>query len=107
VYAISSNTFWDVYRPAGGILIGEFGFPSLGESSKTLAEARFDIERSLYFWAWLSEMLLTIYEDNVRVIGTLAWNCMDVNELSQYTSRYGMQVVNFTTYERTYKSSFF
>jgi len=48
---------------------------------------RYDLERTLYFQAFLREMLKSIYEDNVNVIGALAWSFLDNDEFTSYTQQ--------------------
>ncbi|KAH8651387.1 beta-glucosidase [Xylariales sp. PMI_506] len=100
---------WDVFRPRGGILISEIGFPVQNEALKTLPQQQFDIERSLYYNAFLSEALKAVHEDGVPVIGAFAWSFVDNNEWGQDVNQFGMQAVNMTdgTFTRTYKRSFF
>lgn len=98
---------WDVYKPAGGIMITEFGFPVANEKLKPLSQQRFDVERSLYFYGFLTETAKAIQEDGVKVIGALAWSFVDNNEWGDYSDQFGLQTANRTTFERTYKRSFF
>lgn len=49
-----------------------------------------------------------MYEDGVKVIGTLAWSVMDNNEWGDNSQQYGLQTMNRTDgFKRTYKRSFF
>ncbi|KAB8217085.1 beta-glucosidase [Aspergillus novoparasiticus] len=98
---------WDVYKPTGGIMITEFGFPVPNENLKALSEQRFDLERSLYFHDFLTETAKAIRDDGVNVIGSLAWSFVDNNEWGDYSQQYGLQTANRTTFERTFKRSFF
>lgn len=103
---------WNTFHPkgTGGLLITEFGFPVYGEAARAEAEdQRQDWDRSLYFQDFLSEVLKSIHEDGVRVIGALAWTFADDNEWGTYTDQYGMQMVNRTDgrFTRRYKRSIF
>ncbi|KAH6664413.1 beta-glucosidase [Halenospora varia] len=100
---------WNTFRPSGGILIAEFGFNPFDDSLKTVEAQRYDLERTLYYQDFLSEMLKSMYEDGVRVIGALAWSFVDNNEFGGYGNQYGLQTVNRTSggFERMYKRSFF
>ncbi|KAL4874325.1 glycoside hydrolase superfamily [Aspergillus karnatakaensis] len=89
------------------ILIGEFGFPVHDESTRELADQRFDSPRSQYYLSYLSETLKAIWEDGVHVMGAFAWSFMDNWEFGDYESQFGIQVVNRTSQERVYKKSFF
>jgi len=35
---------------------------------------QYDLERTLYYQSFLREMLKSIYEDGVNVVGALAWS---------------------------------
>ncbi|KAL3472035.1 glycoside hydrolase superfamily [Aspergillus californicus] len=89
------------------ILIGEFGFPVHDEGLRDLPDQLFDTPRSLYYTSYLSETLKAIWEDGVHVLGAFAWSFMDNWEFGDYTSQFGLQVVNRTTQERHFKKSFF
>ncbi|TIA80898.1 beta-glucosidase [Aureobasidium pullulans] len=100
---------WKTFQPAGGIMITEFGFNPFKDAEKTLPEQRYDLERTLYFQAFLTETLKAMYLDGVKVIGALAWSFVDNNEFGSYENQYGLQTVNRTSgkFERHYKRSFF
>lgn len=97
---------WDTFRPKG-ILVAEYGFPSAGDTVRSLDQQRYDLERTLFYQAFLTETLKAIHEDKVNVIGALAWSIMDTNEFGSFDSHFGLQTVNHTTFERTYKRSLF
>ncbi|GIZ39403.1 hypothetical protein CKM354_000278800 [Cercospora kikuchii] len=99
---------WNIFKPSG-ILIAEFGFNPFMESSKTVVAQLYDLERTLYYYAFLRETLKSIYEDNVNVIGALAWSFLDNNEFGSYDQQYGLQHVNRTNGEftRSFKRSIF
>lgn len=99
------NYLWSRYKLP--IVISEFGFPEVSESTKGLAAQRFDQSRSEYYMTYLSEMLKTMYEDGVHVIGALAWAYVDNWEFGTWTTPFGMQTLNRTSQQRTYKKSFF
>ncbi|KAI5195382.1 glycoside hydrolase family 1 protein [Aureobasidium subglaciale EXF-2481] len=100
---------WKTFHPIGGIMITEFGFNPFKDAEKTLPEQRYDLERTLYFQAFLTETLKAIYLDGVKVIGALAWSFIDNNEFGSFENQYGLQTVNRTSgkFERSYKRSFF
>ncbi|KAJ1323191.1 beta-glucosidase [Microdochium nivale] len=98
---------WDTYRPAGGIMITEFGLPALNEGLKTLDQMRIDIERATYYQAFLRETVAAIHQDGVKVIGAIAWTAVDNNEWGHFSAQYGFQTLNRTSFERTYKRSMF
>lgn len=97
---------WNTFRPKG-ILVSEFGFPKFGEYLEALDAQRYDLERSLYYQAFLTEVLKAVNEDGVNVIGALAWSFVDTNEFGTFQDHYGLQTVNHSTLERTYKRSAF
>lgn len=100
---------WNVFRPAGGVMIAEFGFPVYNEAARAGVDQRHDLDRSLYYQDFLAEMLKAMYEDGVKVIGALGWSFMDNNEFGSYLQQYGMQTVNRTDglLTRTFKRSMF
>ena len=99
---------WNTFRPSG-ILISEFGFPEFDEGDKTVPAQRYDFERTVYYQTFLQEILSSIREDGVCVLGTLAWSFVDNNEFGSFANQYGMQLVNRTNGQlsRTYKRSIF
>ncbi|KAF2085371.1 glycoside hydrolase family 1 protein [Saccharata proteae CBS 121410] len=98
----------DTWKPAGGIVVSEFGFAEPFEELKTLeADIRFDPVRSAYYVRYLEAVLMAIAE-GVDVRGCLAWSIVDNLEwASGFTVKFGMQYFNLTTLERSYKASFF
>ncbi|EHY54620.1 Beta-glucosidase 1B [Exophiala dermatitidis] len=90
------------------ILITEFGFPVFGEAAKEqLSDQLFDSPRSNYNLALLSEVLKSIWEDGVHILGAFAWSFIDNWEYGSFDAHFGLQTVNRTTQERRYKKSFF
>jgi beta-glucosidase/6-phospho-beta-glucosidase/beta-galactosidase len=71
---------WNTYRPPA-ILVAEFGFPGTGDTYKPLDGQRYDLEKTIYYQAFLTEMLRAIHEDGVNVIGALAWAYLETNEV--------------------------
>lgn len=74
---------WNEYRPKG-ILIAEFGFNPAYEWAETVVAQRYDLQRTLYYQWFMRETLKSIYEDNVNVIGALAWSFLDNDEFTSY-----------------------
>lgn len=99
---------WNTFRPSG-VLVAEFGFNPYMEFSKTLEAQLYDLERTLYYQRFLREMLKSMYEDGVNVIGALAWSFVDNDEFRSHGQQYGLQHVNRTdgAFTRRYKRSFF
>ncbi|KAI5370867.1 putative glycoside hydrolase family 1, glycoside hydrolase superfamily [Septoria linicola] len=99
---------WNTFKPSG-ILIAEFGFNPFMESAKTTVAQLYDLERTYYYQAFLRETLKAVYQDNVNVIGALAWSFVDNDEFGSYDQQYGLQHVNRTNGEftRSFKRSFF
>ncbi|KAK0475600.1 glycoside hydrolase superfamily [Armillaria luteobubalina] len=87
--------------------VSEFGFAEPYENEKTdLSQIKEDVDRTNYFLTYLGEMLISIHEDGVPVQGAFAWAMLDNAEWASGTSvRFGIQHVNYTTLERTYKRS--
>ncbi|OJJ31947.1 hypothetical protein ASPWEDRAFT_161048 [Aspergillus wentii DTO 134E9] len=96
---------WNTFRHP--IVVSEFGFPVSGESELELSDQLYDSPRSVYYLSYMSEILKSIHEDGVHVLGALAWSFADNWEFGSYESQFGLQVVNRTTQARFYKKSFF
>ncbi|KAI0909422.1 glycoside hydrolase [Ustulina deusta] len=96
---------WNTFRRP--VFVTEFGFPVFSEADKALPDQLFDTPRSTYYLSFLSEILRSIHEDGVHVMGALAWSWVDNWEFGDYTQQFGLQVLNRTTQERVYKKSFF
>lgn len=96
---------WNTFRHP--VLVSEFGFPVFDEADKDLPSQLFDSPRSTYYLSFMSEVLKSIYEDGVHVMGAVAWSFMDNWEFGDYEAHFGIQAVNRTTQERFYKKSFF
>jgi hypothetical protein len=101
----SLNWIWNTYKKP--VIVSEFGFPINGETSLSLTDARFDSPRSQYYLSYIQAILQAIWEDNVHVLGALAWSFVDNWEFGGFSTAYGLQVVNRTSQERDYKKSFF
>lgn len=99
------NYVWNTFRTP--VLIGEFGFPVHNESLRDLQDQLFDLPRSQYYLSYLSETLKAIWEDGVHVKGAFAWSFVDNWEFGDYGQQFGIQAVNRTTMERSFKKSFF
>jgi len=97
---------WNTFRPSG-VLIAEFGFPSYGDEDQILDVQRYDLLRTSYYQAYMTEVLKSIHLDGINVIGTLTWSFLETNEFGTYDDHYGLQTVNRTSFERTYKRSAF
>ena len=78
-----------------------------GESTKAMEDQLFDSPRSQYYLSFMSEILKSIHEDGVHVMGALAWSFADNWEFGDYSAQFGLQYVNRTSQERRYKKSFF
>ncbi|KAH8689973.1 beta-glucosidase [Talaromyces proteolyticus] len=96
---------WNTYKTP--VIVSEFGFPVYDESFRDLPDQLFDSPRSQYYLSYMSEILKSIYEDGVKVIGAFAWSFMDNWEFGSYEAQFGLQVVNRTSQQRYYKKSFF
>jgi beta-glucosidase/6-phospho-beta-glucosidase/beta-galactosidase len=113
---------WNTYKTP--VIVSEFGFPVNGELESELVDRLFDSPRSQYYLSYMSEILKSIWEDGVHVMGAFAWSFMDSESLSIFLCRnanlltiidwefgsytpFGMQVIDRTTQERYFKKSFF
>ncbi|KAK0234938.1 glycoside hydrolase superfamily [Armillaria nabsnona] len=93
--------------PSNKMYVSEFGavepFDYPGTDISLIKE---DVLRTNYFLTYLGEMLLSIYEDGVPIQGAFAWSMIDNAEWLYGTAvRFGIQHVDYTTLERTYKRS--
>ncbi|KAH8820768.1 glycoside hydrolase [Xylogone sp. PMI_703] len=95
------------YPTDGGIMITEFGFPAWHESYMTEDQARVDISASVYYLSVLNELLKSMHEDSVKVMGVLGWAYVDNWEWGEFDDRYGVQTFNNVTLRRSYKRSLF
>jgi beta-glucosidase/6-phospho-beta-glucosidase/beta-galactosidase len=100
------NYLWETYSPQA-IMVTEFGFPVFEEALAPLASQANDLPRTLYYNSYLTEILNCIHEDGINIIGAIGWSMLDNWEFGTYAQHFGMQNVNRTTFERTYKRSFF
>ncbi|KAJ0426814.1 glycoside hydrolase superfamily [Aspergillus carlsbadensis] len=96
---------WDTFKIP--VMITEFGLAISNTSDSQLDDTRFDIQRSEYFLSYLTEVLKSIWEDGVNVMGALMWTWVDNWEWGTYAHAFGLQHVNWTTQQRTYRRSFF
>jgi len=98
----------DTWKPAGGVAVTEFGFGEPFEQLKTiLGDIRSDYRRTMYYHDYM-EAILQAMSEGVNVVGTLGWSIVDNLEWAQgYTVKFGMQYVNLTTQERSFKASYF
>lgn len=65
------NYLYNTWRTP--VFVTEFGFPVFGEADKAVIEDMlFDTPRSIYYLSFMSEILKSIWEDGVHVIGALA-----------------------------------
>ncbi|KII90092.1 glycoside hydrolase family 1 protein [Plicaturopsis crispa FD-325 SS-3] len=95
--------------PAPKMYISEFGIDEPFETELTdLWRITEDPTRTNYFMTNLGEALLAIHEDKIPLAGVFAWAMVDNAEWqSGLAAKFGIQYVNYTTLERTYKRSAF
>lgn len=84
---------WNTFKTP--VFVSEFGFPVYAEASKELPDQLFDSSRSVYYLSFMEEILKSIYEDGVHVMGALAWSFMDNWEFGDYSAQFGIQKVCF------------
>ncbi|KAK0199715.1 glycoside hydrolase superfamily [Desarmillaria ectypa] len=104
--------------------ISEFGIlEPFAYANADISQIKEDVGRTDYLLTYLGEMLLSIHEDGVPIEGAFAWAMIDDAEWQGGTSirwvpillvsdisglsrcRFGIQHVDYTTLERTYKRS--
>ncbi|KAF9044143.1 glycoside hydrolase family 1 protein [Panaeolus papilionaceus] len=93
--------------PSKKMYVSEFGYCEPFESMRTeVFRITEDVTRTNYYMTYLGEILLAIHEDKLPIAGTFAWAMMDNAEWgSGLEAKFGIQYVNYTTLERTYKRS--
>ncbi|KDQ55531.1 glycoside hydrolase family 1 protein [Jaapia argillacea MUCL 33604] len=93
--------------PTNKMYISEFGFAEPYEAErKDMFRITEDSTRTNYYMTYLGEALQSIYEDGIPLMGTFSWSIVDNAEWSSgFSTRFGIQYVNYTTLERTYKRS--
>ena len=69
------NYLWNTWKHP--VALTEFGFPVFGEADKELTDQLFDTPRSIYYLSFMSEVLKSIWEDGVKVVGAFAWSYTD------------------------------
>lgn len=99
------NYLWDSFETP--IIISEFGFPVWREAEKEWSDQLFDSPRSTYYQSYLTAVLEAIHYDHINVFGALAWSFADNWEFGDYSQQFGIQAVNRTSQQRSYKKSFF
>jgi beta-glucosidase/6-phospho-beta-glucosidase/beta-galactosidase len=88
---------WNTFRAP--VMVTEFGHATNGTANPPELNAiQYDTVRSEYYVAFLGEILKAIWEDHINVLGAFMWS---------FDSQFGLQYVNRTTQERTFKRSFF
>ncbi|CAN6614722.1 hypothetical protein TRVA0_006S00342 [Trichomonascus vanleenenianus] len=98
---------WNKYSPKEYIL-PEFGWAVYKENDMDIVQARYDTERIDYLHSYLDAMLDLINIDQVNITGCFVWSMMDNLEWYEgFRTRFGLQYVDYTTLERTYKKSAF
>ncbi len=97
---------WNTFRAP--VLVSEFGHPTNGTANPPdLNAIQYDTVRSEYYISFLQEILKAIWEDHVDVLGAFMWSFVNNWEWGSFDPEFGLQHVNRTTQERTYKRSFF
>ncbi|KAK0186388.1 glycoside hydrolase superfamily [Armillaria mellea] len=93
--------------PSDKMYISEFGcIEPFAYANADISQIKEDVGRTDYLLTYLGEMLLSIHEDGVPIQGAFTWAMIDDAEWQGGTSvRFGIQHVDYTTLERTYKRS--
>lgn len=98
--------YWNTFRKP--VMITEFGLSlPAPTASATLDDERFDIKRSEHIMSILNEMLHSIWDDGVHLLGAVMWSYADNWEWGTFDHRFGLQYTNRTTQERFYRRSLF
>ncbi|KAK0487987.1 glycoside hydrolase superfamily [Armillaria luteobubalina] len=101
--------FKDIHSrwPSDKMYVSEFGaVEPFDYSGPDISVVKNDVLRTNYFLTYLGEMLLSIHEDGVPIQGAFAWAMIDNAEwLLGTAARFGIQHVDYTTLERSYKRS--
>lgn len=82
---------WNTFKTP--VFVSEFGYPVYSEATKALPDQLYDSPRSIYYLSFMQEILKSIYEDGVHVMGALAWSFMDNWEFGDYNQQFGLQKV--------------
>ncbi|KAK0234944.1 glycoside hydrolase superfamily [Armillaria nabsnona] len=93
--------------PTNKMYISEFGtIEAFAYANADISQIKEDVGRTNYLLTYLGQMLLSIHEDGVPIQGAFTWGMIDDAEWSGGTSvRFGIQHVDYTTLEWTYKRS--
>ncbi|EGO20047.1 glycoside hydrolase family 1 protein [Serpula lacrymans var. lacrymans S7.9] len=91
--------------PTDKMFISEFGFDEPFENDRTeMYQITEDATTTNYFMTNLGEVLLAIHEDGIPLMGTFSWGMIDNAEWNYgLEPKFGIQHVNYSTLERTYK----
>jgi beta-glucosidase len=100
------------YFPASaakGIMVTEFGFADPDEQNfNTLEQILWDLRRADYVQSFLDNILAARVLDGVNVTGIFGWSLVDNYEWnSGMGTKFGLQYLNQTSYERHPKASMF
>jgi beta-glucosidase/6-phospho-beta-glucosidase/beta-galactosidase len=95
------------YPTPGGIVFTETGWSSFEATQMTTSQARVDLGHTLFYLPLLNEILKSIHEDGVKFSGLFGWSLVDNWEWGTYGPRFGVQLFNNVTLERSYKRSIF
>lgn len=90
-----------------GLMITEFGWTPFYASSMTVDQEQADLSQTIFFQSFLNELLKSIHEDSVKIIGVLGWAFVSNWEWGEYDDHFGVQYFNNVTLERSYKRTIF
>lgn len=99
----------DYFPKVKSIVVSEFGFAEPAEATfNTLPQILWDLRRADYIQSFLDNILAARVLDGVNVTGAFAWAIYDNYEwTSGLGTKFGLQYVNLTSYERHPKASMF
>ncbi|CAA7271280.1 unnamed protein product [Cyclocybe aegerita] len=93
--------------PTNKMYISEFGFIELFEQLRTeVFQITENVTQTNYHMTYVGEVLKAIHEDKLLIKGLIAWAMLNNAEWNLgLTARFGIQHVNYTMLERTFKRS--
>lgn len=97
--------YWNTFKKP--VMITEFGLAVPPLATESLDDERFDTYRSEHYVSLLNEMLHSIWDDGVQVLGAIMWCFADNWEWGTFDHRFGVQYNNRTSQQRSYRRSLF
>ncbi|PVH71278.1 glycoside hydrolase family 1 protein [Cadophora sp. DSE1049] len=89
------------------LMITEFGYATFFGSSMTSAQEAADLAQSIFYQSTLNEVLKSVHEDEVPMLGVVGWAFVNNWEWGEYDDKYGVQGFSNITLERWFKRGIF